>query len=185
VKPKRIGVARKAAALTCQAGASDNKGRSRVTIAPTKGDQMYLAVGHRGGARPPAPPNLASTGSITLGLGNVWTTETARPPTGHRYNNGRATTPAPRCSGSSKPSDGTHRPNAALGPVHKYAQRKMPRRSRRLVRARCGSPDLPLYELWHGCGRSCQPGASVQMGGHHAHTLPDFVASGAVRAGRQ
>ena len=45
-KPKRIGVARKAAALTCQAGASDNKGRSRVTIAPTKGDQMYLAAGH-------------------------------------------------------------------------------------------------------------------------------------------
>jgi hypothetical protein len=35
----------KAGALTCR-GASDNKGRSRVTIAPTKEDQMYLAAGH-------------------------------------------------------------------------------------------------------------------------------------------
>jgi len=34
-------------ALSCQAGASDNKGRSRVTIAPPKWDQMYLAAGHR------------------------------------------------------------------------------------------------------------------------------------------
>ncbi len=32
--------------LTCPYGAPDNKGRSRATIAPTKGDQMHLAVGH-------------------------------------------------------------------------------------------------------------------------------------------
>ena len=33
--------------LNCRCGAADNKGRSRATIAPTKGDQMYLAAGHR------------------------------------------------------------------------------------------------------------------------------------------
>jgi len=44
---RRIGVVIKGSALTYRAGASDNKGRSRVTIAPTKGDQMCLAVGHR------------------------------------------------------------------------------------------------------------------------------------------
>src|ERR1700758_4247482 len=35
-----------AAVLSCPYAASDNKDRSRATIAPTKGDQTYLAAGH-------------------------------------------------------------------------------------------------------------------------------------------
>ena len=61
-------------------------------------------------------------------------------------------------------------PGSALGPVHKHAQRKMPRRSRRIVRARCGSPDLPLHEQWHARKRSCQLGASLRVAGHNAQT---------------
>ena len=49
--------------------------------------------------------NLASTGSSILAAGNAWTIETAGPPTGHRSNSGRATSPAPRCSGNWRASD--------------------------------------------------------------------------------
>ena len=53
---------------------------------------------------------------------------------------------------------------SAVGAIHQCAQRKMPRRSRRVVSARCASSDLPLHEHGDGRGRPRQPRASFSNG---------------------